>query len=278
LPARIECWFLAWLRVACAGTLVLFLTSRAAGLEITDAPSRSREMARVMEAASFVEIEPGLAVLAAKDLTGTAIFAFRIDQDRFRFDLALQEVPDGERVDVLGPRAGAVFAVNGGFFGEKAPEKGLYPVGLLRIAGRDLSPNWKTTGGYLLFGPSALSIAPSSAQPPNAPQTMLQSKPLMIAPGGRWVMNTNQQIARPRTMVCMLPDGHVVLLAVIGTGLSLFEAGWLLRDPSDGGRFGCDSALALDGGGSTQLWVAGRTDLSFAGETTVHNALVLMRR
>jgi exopolysaccharide biosynthesis protein len=51
-----------------------------------------------------------------------------------------------------------------------------------------------------------------------------------------------------------------------------------MRDPAQGGAFSCDSALALDGGGSTQLWVAGREDLAIAGETRVHNALIVQRK
>ncbi|MCU0789818.1 MAG: phosphodiester glycosidase family protein, partial [Nitratireductor sp.] len=177
-----------------------------------------------------------------------------------------------------GPRAGALIAVNGGFFGERTEGKGLYPVGLLRIGGKIRSPNWRTAGGYILFGEKGVSIAASSAEVPDEPKTILQSKPLMIEPGGKWAMNTNQALWRPRTLLCTLDGGVAVLVVLSGSGMSLYEAGWLMRPAGVGGTFGCDAALALDGGGSTQLWVEGRDDLSVRGETPVHNSLVVRRR
>ncbi len=246
--------------------------------ETPEIPMRTAELAFAIAGARFEEIEPGLSVLTARSRLGTALYVFRIDQRRFRFAVAVQDNPDGERVDAFAQRSDAILAVNGGFFGEKEFRKGLYPVGLLRIAGKNLSDNWKATGGYLLFHSDRLEIAASAPKPPSAPEMILQSKPLMIEPGGRWSMNTNQEIVRPRTVLCTLADGTALLFVVSGSGLSLFEAGWLLRSKEDGGVFACDAALAMDGGGSTQLHVAGRDDLAVVGETAVQNALLLLRR
>jgi hypothetical protein len=246
--------------------------------EVPQAPMRTAELAVAVEAARFEEVEPGLSLLSARSRLGTVLAVFRIDQGQFRFALAVQDNPDGERVDSFVRRSGAVLAVNGGFFGEKEFRKGLYPVGLIRIDGKDLSANWKMTGGYLLFHADRLEIAPSAPKAPVQPAMILQSKPLIIEPGGRWSMNTNQEIARPRTILCTLATGEVLLFVFSGSGLSLYEAGWLLRSKGDGGLFGCDAALAMDGGGSTQLEVAGRADLSVVGETSVQNALLLLRR
>ncbi len=242
-----------------------------------ETPQRTTEARIAIEAAGWQEVEPGLLLLRAST-GGLAVTAFQIDQEKFAFGVAVQESPDGERVDALGPRGGALIAVNGGFFGEKSEGKGLYPVGLLRIDGKVRSPNWARSGGYILFGPDAIRIEPSSPEAPAKPGTILQSKPLMIEPGGKWAMNTNQALWRPRTLLCALEDGKVVLLVLSGSGMSLYEAGWLMRAPRDGGHFGCDAALALDGGGSTQLWVENRDDLAVEGETAVHNGLVVKRR
>jgi hypothetical protein len=246
--------------------------------ETPEIPMRTAELALAIEGARFEEIEPGFSVLSARSRLGTTLSVFRIDRNRFRLAVAMQDNPDGERVDAFAQRSGAILAVNGGFFGEKEFRKGLYPVGLLRIAGKDISANWKATGGYLLFHSGRLEIAPSAPKPPSAPEMILQSKPLMIEPGGRWSMNTNQEIVRPRTVLCTLADGTALLFVFSGSGLSLFEAGWLLRKKDDGGVFACDAALAMDGGGSTQLHVAGRGDLSVVGETAVQNAILLFRR
>lgn len=230
-----------------------------------------------LEAADWSDLEPGLAVKRIALRDGLAITAFRIDQGRFRFDIVEQSGPDGERVDSFGPRSNAVLAVNGGFFGEREYGKGLYPVGLLRTEAGGRSPNWPRAGGYLLLGSGPAAIAPSAAEPPDAAK-VLQSKPLLIEPGGHWAMNSNQQLGRSRTALCLLAGGDAILLLVSGSGLSLYETGWLFREHAVGGHFGCDSALALDGGGSTQLWVDGRDDLEIVGETAVHNSLVLLHR
>ena len=241
-------------------------------------PVRTLDARAALEAANWQVLQPGLSLLRTRSAGGIELSAFQVDQSKLRFEIAVQSVPDGERVEDFGRRANAVLAVNGGFFGEKEPGKDLFSVGLLRRNGKRFSPNWPTAGGYLLFGEGRIKIARSAKSPPEGYQTILQSMPLLIAPGGQWAMNTNQELSRPRTLVCELASGEPILLVVSGSGMSLFEAGWLLRDKLVGGYFGCNAALAMDGGGSTQLWVAGHGTLAVNGETTVHNSLVLVRR
>ncbi|HSO48517.1 MAG TPA: phosphodiester glycosidase family protein [Rhizobiaceae bacterium] len=242
-------------------------------------PLRTTEAATALAAAQWVELEPGLAVKRASAGVGVMITALRIDQDKFKLAAAVQDNPDGQTAESFAQDASAVLAVNGGFFGEKAEGRDLYSVGLLRIGGKTRSANWKTTGGYLIFAKDRLAIEPASTEPPAGAPDLLQSKPLMIEPGGKWAMNTNQGPPRPRTAVCTFRDDATVLvLLVSGVGLTLYETGWLLRQKQEGGLFGCDAALALDGGGSTQLWVKDRGDLAVEGETAVHNALIVLRR
>jgi hypothetical protein len=243
-----------------------------------NAPERTSEARAAIEAVTWEEIEPGLSLLRTSNAGGLVITAFKIDQKKFRFDIAVQEKPDGERVDTFGPRGDALVAVNGGFFGERESGKGLYSVGLLRLRGKARSPRWKSAGGFILFGDDGIAISPSREEVPEPPSTILQSKPLMIEPGGKWAMNTNQALWRPRTLLCTVKEGEVVLTVLSGSGMSLYEAGWLMRAKADGGYFGCDAAIALDGGGSTQLWVEDREELWVEGETPVHNALLVKRR
>jgi hypothetical protein len=242
------------------------------------APQRTIDARTALEKAVWEEIDAGLSLMRAGMPGGLVITAFKVDQKLFRFDIAVQEKPDGERVDTFGPRGDALVAVNGGFFGERESGKGLYPVGLLRLKGKARSPRWKSAGGFILFGDGGVSIKPSRDDAPDLPATVLQSKPLMIEPGGKWAMNTNQALWRPRTLLCTLQDGEAVLLVLSGAGMSLYEAGWLMRAQEEGGYFGCDAAIALDGGGSTQLWVEDREELWVEGETAVHNALLIKRR
>jgi len=242
-------------------------------------PVASAEAALAIADGKWIELEPGLSSLEARTATRVRLTALRIDQKRFRLAPIAQQKPDGETAAEFCNRAGAVLAVNGGFFGERDWRKGLYPVGYLRIDGKATGRNWKDAGGYILFNDEGLRIAPAAVTPPGAPETILQSKPLMIAPGGIWAMNTNQPPARPRTALCALPDSSEILLLVVhGAGLTLYETAWLMRSREEGGAFGCDAALALDGGSSTQLHVADRPELAVEGETAVHNALLALRR
>jgi len=256
--------------------LLMALPAVAAAQE--NAPQRTQEARAAIAAAAWEEIEPGLSMLRASSPANLTITAFKVDEKLFRFDVAVQEKPDGERVDTFGPRADALVAVNGGFFGERESGRGLYSVGLLRLKGKVRSPKWKSTGGFILFDEEGISILPSRQDVPVRPATILQSKPLMIEPGGKWAMNTNQALWRPRTVLCTVKGGEAVLLVLSGSGMSLYEAGWLMRAQNEGGYFGCDAAIALDGGGSTQLWVEEREDVWVEGETAVHNALLVKRR
>ena len=259
----------------CALSIVFAAAARAQ--ESEQAPERTTRAGEALAQAQWEALEDGLSVLRAP-ADKPAMTVFRISPKRFSFAVALQKVRDGERVETVGPREKAVVAVNGGFFGERQESGELFAVGLLRRKGRQHSLAWSSTGGFLILLPRGPRIKRSSQGVPGGDADVLQSKPLLIEPGGKWAMNSNQLNLRQRTIVCLKPDGEVILFLAIRPILSLYEAGWLMRDTQSGGFFGCDSALALDGGGSTQLWVEGRDDLSFRGETPVHNALVIRRK
>lgn len=243
-----------------------------------EVPQRSVDMAEALSGAQWSEYAPGLDFITAASRSGAEITAFSISAEQYSLRIAVQQRPDGERVDSFGARENGVLAINGGFFGEKETGKKLFPVGLLRAGGKDYSQAWDRAGGYLAISADGFDLRPSGAGVPEGFEQLLQSKPMLIEPGGKWAMNTNSQLQRWRSLVCLKPDGHLVVALVGGFGLSLFEAGWLMRGGDAGGFFGCDSALAMDGGGSSQLWVKDRGDLSVRGETPVHNALVIIPR
>lgn len=242
-----------------------------------EVPEHTRAMRDALAAAEWVEAEAGFALMVAVAASGQTVTAIRLDPARFAFSIVPQAGPKGERVDAAGEREGAIVAINGGFFGEK-DSGDLFPVGLLRLDGKDRSQAWASTGGIIVIEDGRPGLRASSAGLPDGAMNALQSKPMLIEPGGKWAMNTNLGQLRKRSILCLLPDGDVVLAVVTRVGVSLYEAGWLMRGEGEGGFFGCDAALALDGGGSTQLWLADRPDLSYRGETPVQNVLVARRR
>ncbi len=158
--------------------------------------------------------------------------------------------PDGA---AAAASAGAVAAINGGFF---TPEGA--PLGLVIAAGSRRG-SWNRgsslTSGCYLEGPSrAPALARSTAVDPAAPplSTLLQSGPFLVE-DARPVAGLEAGRVRPRSLVAW-DGGRCWLIAVTSpcTLASLAEAlagsspaGWPVRH-----------ALNLDGGRSSELWVA----------------------
>ena len=107
---------------------------------------------------------------------------------------------------------------------------------------------------------------------------MLQTRPMILEPGGHWAMGSNLGETKLRTLLCRKANADIIFVLVTRVGLSLYEAGWMLRAPKNGGFFDCDSAVALDGGRSTQVWYSGDPAYSFSGFTAVNNFLVIRQK
>ena len=240
-------------------------------------PPRAVMVADHLATQSYRPVAPGISAIKIIASSGVELIALRIKPAGLRFGVIQQNDHQGEWVASMGSRNNALIAFNGGFF--RVDDKGhKIPVGLLAIDNTQYSSSWKHSGGYLVFKNGAISIMPAvGAKVPNG-DAVLQSRPVLIEPGGKWAMNTNRAIPRKRTIVCLDKNGDAIVVAIVGGGLSLFEAGWLMRGPQVGGYFDCDSAVAMDGGGSTQIWVKDRPDLSFSGETSVQNAVIIQPR
>ncbi|MCP4183635.1 MAG: phosphodiester glycosidase family protein [Hyphomicrobiales bacterium] len=240
-------------------------------------PPRTLLVSKHLQNVPFEEVLPGIAAIKTIASNGTTLIALRIKPSFFRFGVTKQFDPKGNWVAEIGKEQNAQVAFNGGFF--KISKKGhKVPVGLLMIEDIQFSSAWKKSGGYLIFRDGNISILQTAGNPVPQADLVLQSKPVLIEPGGTWAMNANQAIPKKRTLVCIDGEGNFIVVAIVEGGLSLFEAGWLMRGKEVGGFFNCDSAIAMDGGGSTQIWVKDRPDLSFRGGTTVQNAVTIQPR
>ena len=238
------------------------------------APLRGKTVAEYLRILSFEDVARGVRAMKGLAPNGVELVALRIDPEKVRFTLVLSDTPLGERVDKLGRLHKGLIAFNGGFF--QIDKKGRkLPVGLLKKSDIEYSQAWKKSGGYLVFDNDGISILATSGNPIPKAGEVLQSKPVLIEPNGKWAMNTNRKIRKRRTIVCIGRAGEITIVAIAGSGLSLYEAGWIMRGKNVGGYFDCDSALAMDGGGSTQIWVKDRPDLSFGGITPIHNAIII---
>ncbi len=270
-PACLAVFVMIWLIT----TALLAGSNLAVAQDASQRPALAGEVVGALAAARWDELDNGLSVVQVDTALGTKVTAISIDLRRFRLGILQQETPKGERVRRVLARTDAVLVSNGGFFARSEDET-LRPVGMLILDGVELSSHWEITGGYLALdaaGMPAITLSPSG--PPAWARNAVQSKPVLIEPGGRWAMNTNGTELARRTLFCLIDEETAVLVLVHGNGLTLFEAGWTMRGKQWGGFFGCDSAIALDGGGSTQLAVQNEPQLSISGLTDVQNFLAV---
>ncbi len=163
-----------------------------------------------------------------------------------------QTVPDMAR------QAGAVAAVNAGFFGS-----GCTPVGLVKIDGNLLATNPRERACLGVDpGGQALIDWVEGGQDWPAARDALGGAPMLVIDGQVNVTWQREGLSEsfttnrhPRTAACLDAAGRVHFVTFdgrteAGAGMSLPDlADWLA------GR-GCVQALNYDGGGSTTMWVA----------------------
>ena len=240
-------------------------------------PSKTSIVAASLEASQWQQLETGLQAIKAMTESGVALTAFKISPENFTFSIALQDDASGSRAKTVGEQQGAVVIANAGFFATKDDGE-LYSVGYLRLNTNVISKGWPSSGGVLSLKEDGLQLTPSQDGLPEGEFDVLQSKPMLIEPNGKWAMGSNAGSAKPRTILCTLSNGDVILATVTRAGLTLFEAGWLMRSKAEGGFFGCDAALAFDGGRSTQMWYSGDEKYSSNGISPVHNFFVVRQK
>lgn len=255
--------------------LCLFSNTTSANDE--DVPLKVRDVVKALNATQWDELEEGLSAIRTLTQNSISITAFRISPENFDFAIELQDDPAGSGVREIGEQVGAVVISNAGFFAVNNASK-LFPIGYLRLNNETLSKGWKYDGGTLSLKDGAVELSPTHAGIPQGEFNVIQSKPMLIEPGGKWAMSSNSGLPKPRTMICTLANGDIILATVNRAGLTLYEAGWVMRNTKDGGFFNCDAALAFDGGRSTQIWYSGDEKYYYRGISPVHNFFVVTQK
>jgi hypothetical protein len=99
----------------------------------------------------------------------------------------------------------------------------------------------------------------------------------MVEPGGKWAMVTNDHYKQNRTAVYLTQSKEVIVAIITGdSGLSLYELAEILKPDGSGKIFDCDSAIALDGGPSTQGY-SQPNGVEIKGGWNIHDAIVVTR-
>lgn len=206
------------------------------------------------------------------------LLEFPLDPKTTRLDVASHG--ELKRTSQIAEAAGALAAVNGGFYDTKNGN----PVGLLRLDGELHNPANPGQGSLGIDRRGRLHLM---ARPAGDWPTMvdaLGAGPMLLRDGKVLDHGERQRTIRhPRTAIGKGPGDRVVLLTVDGRteqagGMSFEELATTLA------ALGCSEALNLDGGGSSTLWVAGRGVCNFpcdnktydhAGERAVANSVHL---
>lgn len=190
-------------------------------------------------------------------------------------------------------QAGADIAINGSFFDTRAGGSVVF----LRVNGEVIAegaPNRQlyTENGGLAWNEIEMPVIlprPKDGWAAAPYKNVLTSGPLLILADSLQSFNNDSfnQNRHPRTAVGITDDRRLLLLAVDGRsfqgyGMTIQETAVLM------GKLGASYALNLDGGGSTTMWIRGKTannivnypsdnlEFDHRGERKVSNALLLI--
>ena len=209
------------------------------------------------------------------------LFAWRIDPSKFRIQVVQQRSQQGSAIADLRAHHKAVLAVNGGFFKIDAEQR-LTPHGFLVSDGRRVSGYDKEAGSGLLYENSTgigITWSKDWESLGSGLKAAVQAGPMVVDPGAKNGIYVNDYNRHDRTSVCLTSTGKVIFFVIKG-GLSLFELGEILvADAKDGGM-GCERAINLDGGPSTQASFAppGGKVLEIEGTWTAQNGVLVVPR
>ena len=193
----------------------------------------------------------------------------------------------------LAEQAGADIAINGSFFDTRAGGSVVF----MRVDGDIIArgaPNrqlYTENGGLAWNTPNELVIIkrPEEGWAEASFENVLTSGPLLILADTLQMFNNDSfnQNRHPRTALAITDDNRLLLLTVDGRsfqgyGMTIPETAELLDN------LGAGSALNLDGGGSTTMWIRGKSENNIVnypsdnlefdrlGERKVSNALLLI--
>jgi uncharacterized protein YigE (DUF2233 family) len=210
---------------------------------------------------------------------GITLHAWSFSRKEYAVDLAVASDPLGSTAANIRKERGVVMAVNGGFFDIDRNSR-LTPSGLVVAQGRivsNLSETRRGGSGVLFERGGNIGIDFSRIFNTQGLDAGVQVGPLVVDPGGVNGIRRNDFDRQDRSVVCLTGDRFVVV--VISGGLSLHEVGELLSTSEAQGGFGCERAINLDGGPSTQVaFKIGQQAIEIDDRWKISNAIVVQRR
>ncbi len=215
-----------------------------------------RHLLHVSKRQTFEVIDSGLSCKYTElEHYGFSAITWCIDPKLFTIDIELQNTNTGNHIKEFFRDKRTILAINAGFF-EIDGKYNLTPSGLIISNGKMIFPV-TDHGGSGVFclkkGKPEIKWSKDTIIP-NEYELAFQCGPVIVEHGGKpGIYNNNYR--RLNRSAIGISDGKVVITIVVGeknVGLSLYELAQYLRTPKNEGGAGCDVALNLDGGSSTQ--------------------------
>ena len=206
--------------------------------------------------------------------TSSKLKILRINPDRFQVRVIDSRAFGVDRMGIkaLARRAQALAAINGGFF---LPD--YQPLGILIVDGRQANPLRKADWGVFLMQDNRPRIIHTNEFHSEGSITQaLQVGPRLVVEGKEKIMK--KQAAR-RSALGITYNRQIILLNTEDTDAYFQDLARLFRLPGSEGGLECRDALALDGGGSAQMYVEFKSlNIDIPGQWAVPNGIGVFKK
>jgi uncharacterized protein YigE (DUF2233 family) len=206
--------------------------------------------------------------------TSSRLKILRIDPDRFPVRMIDSRAFGVDRMEIkaMARRAQALAAINGGFF---LPD--YRPLGILIVDGQQANPLRKADWGVFLMQDNRPRIIHTNEFHTEGGITQaLQVGPRLVVEGKEKIMK--KQAAR-RSALGVTRNQQIILLNTEDTDAYFQDLARLFRLPASEGGLECPDALALDGGGSAQMYVEYRSlNIDIPGQWAVPNGIGVFKK
>jgi uncharacterized protein YigE (DUF2233 family) len=206
--------------------------------------------------------------------TSSKLKILRINPERFQVRVIDSRAFGVDRMEIkaLARRAQALAAINGGFF---LPD--YHPLGILIVDGRQANPLRKADWGIFLMQDNRPRIIHTTEfQSEGSITQALQVGPRLVVDGKEKIMK--KQAAR-RSALGITRNQQVILLNTEDTDAYFQDLARIFRLPASEGGLECRDALALDGGGSAQMYAEYKSlSIDIPGQWAVPNGIGVFRK
>lgn len=204
----------------------------------------------------------------------TSIYAFQVEPKKLRIDvLTAASESEGKSAEEFAKQNKALLAMNGGFFTPSHKS-----IGLIVKDGKELNPIHKTSwwSVFAIAGDRPAIYANKDFKNAKGVRMALQVGPRLVIDG---TIPKLKEGASTRSAVGITADGKVIFMITAGPGISLNEVARRMSLSRYEGGLECPNAMALDGGGSSQLYAKiGKFELSLPGISKVPNGLAVFQK